>query len=268
MTITLITHDTEPRKLIEDESETGYVSFVDNEYMRYQQQRFYEEGIWFQNQAMVRGWQNYQFNRETRRFEVMRRLRVQGRPRRIVNKMQPYHNKNLARLTQTPPTISIQPSSTSDIDTQNTKLEEAIIEHDSREMGILKIYDNLADYTLLNCTAFLHVYWDATLGPPIPGTKHHQGDVMWEVIPAFRLMGEFEANDTEDLERFQKISIRPVNYIWRKFGVRVEPEQINNVSLSFHDRMSTFGNSGSSGTDENNEPSAILKEWSGHHRGQ
>ena len=164
-------------------------------------------------------------------------------PKEMFNHISPILETRLAKLSRVRPHMHVRPTSADEVDILSAKLSTALL--DSSAMRA-RLDEKIAEATLWSevCgTSFFHVAWNPTAGCVIGETEDGKpifsGDIEIEVCPPFELFPDSSAaKDIFDCDSLVHAKAVPVSEIEQKFGVVVEPEDIDVFTF---DRANDFG---------------------------
>lgn len=214
--------------------------------------RIAHEGIWMQNMAAVLGFQNLQWNAAARSFQPINRASGYMRKNRImVNKILPYLQIRLAKLTKNPPKYEIRPNDSTQEAKDNARLKSDILDAKWEDLQINVLRQELVMITEEYGHAYLALFWDETKGElmhdPITGEMDFEGDIRVDVLTPFEIFPDPLATSFDQAKYWISAKVKPISYFRDQFpekGQEVKPEEVWLLSAQYQARVNTMNTRG------------------------
>lgn len=174
--------------------------------------------------------------------------------REVFNHIAPLVEIRLAKLSRIRPEMTVVPASAEDKDVAAAKLSKKILKFIQNSKNISHVLSQATKWSEICGTAFYKVTWNGAMGEVFAkdenGVEIKDGDVEISCITPFEIFPESSTcQDLEDCQTLICAKALPVSHIFEKWGVSVDPEEINVFSLSL--------GSGTGGLGYNSASSAI-----------
>jgi hypothetical protein len=222
--------------------------------------RVAHEGIWMQNMASVLGFQNLKWNAQLRSFQpVNKPLNGVRRNRITVNKMLPYLQNRLAKLTKNPPKLEVRPNDSTQQAKDNARFKMDILTAKWEELGLNNaIRQDKVMMTEEYGHAYLGVFWDDSKGNLIPdpddetgATQMFEGDIRVDVMSPLEIFPDPMATSMEEAKFWIRAKVRHISYFRDQYGDKgkaVKPEEVWLHSAQQQARINTMNPRGGGGS--------------------
>ena len=199
---------------------------------------------WFLNIANYVGNQNIVFNRAAAKFLVP--IAPSWRVRLIVNKILPIARIQMAKLILMKLIPYVVPSTRSESDQGAAKTSTKLVKSIHENEDFNDIYRSLIHWLVLTGNVWLFPLYDETAGREVidfetdtngeplldeQGQKVQfsfmTGDLMFDLADPFEVIPDFSVTNFKEMSGIVKRKPRSVKYIKDKYGVEVQPENLN-----------------------------------------
>jgi len=249
--------------------EKDLVKLVQGKLDSYKKRAFALEKQWWLNLAFFLGYQWVKYS-EVERKLVDRRPKEKTRVRLTANHILSLILSLLAKMTANEPAMQVLPNTSSEEDRQAARLGSQAIKWLWKKIEMADVQEELILGSLIFGMNYLKVYWDPLaeeafsveafdeLGNPIT-QQIHLGQVAAEVVPPFALAVDPLAKSFKQVKWVIQSSIRSVEEIEERTGIKVEPEK---SVPSFEARLMALYNSfGASQPAAEMEDAALWNEY-------
>jgi len=232
--------------------ERELVKLVQEKLDNYKKRAFVLEKQWWLNLAFFLGYQWVKYSEVERRL-VDRRPREKARVRLTANHILSLTLSLLAKMTANEPAMQVLPNTSSEEDKQAARLGSQAIKWLWKKIEMADVIEELTLGSLIFGINFLKVYWDPLaeeaftveafdeLGNPTT-QEIHLGQVASDVVPPFALAIDPLAKTFKQAKWVVQCSIRSVEEIEERTGIKVEPEkQVPSLETKLLTLYNSFG---------------------------
>jgi len=179
---------------------------------------------WYKNLAYLKGLQWLDYYNNSRSLTETREVswRVKG----VFNKLFPLWLTQTSNLINFIPNITSRPTNSSTEDKLNADLSRRLLQAYWRSEHFQDNIDKWSEWKTGCTMAFILPLWDGRSGKEIdPGV--FTGDISIEIASPFEIILDYSEQDIDKISRFMRVSVRNVEYLSQKYGVKVQPEEIS-----------------------------------------
>lgn len=213
--------------------------------------RIAHEGIWMQNMASVLGFQNLFWNVNSRSFQPINRAGGAMRRNRItVNKMLPYLQNRLAKLTKNPPKYEVRPEDSTQEAKDNARFKMDILQAKWEDLDINNSRQDLVMMSEEMGHSYMGVFWDDTKGQfvidPETNEEMFEGDMRVDVISPLEMFPDPLATCFEECKYWIRAKVRPLTYFKDQYpnGDQVKEEEVWLLSAQMQARINAMNTRG------------------------
>lgn len=215
--------------------------------------RVQNEVKWFTNTAYLMGFGDVIYDPQLGGFKSTSGLFLNpGKKSNIyVNKILPYAQNRLSRLTKSKPKYKVRPESNDAQDKESSRLSEQVLDMiwDNQAMQN-KIQDLYMSFQTAG-HSYLKCYWDSQAGKeilnPETGSIEKEGDIRIDLVSAFEVFPDPMAKSFEECHYLIHCKVRRLDYFKTHFdrGEEVKPESMEWLqSLNFESKINSMTQSG------------------------
>lgn len=220
------------------ETESGLVSFVNEEHTRRESERMYYELQWRLNIAFIEGRQYVDINPAAQTLQEIPKLYI-WQEREVFNQIAPIVETRIARISRLRPILKVRPGTNEQRDIRAAKVGSAVLKNIYYEQGIQNLMNEIYAWMEACGSAFFKNIWDPNAGPVVGYEAGEQGNVEIRegdldviVVPPQEVFPD--SNFRQSVEACRSIihvKLYHVDEIKDTWDVKVEPDDAQAMKL-------------------------------------
>ena len=156
--------------------------------------------------------------------------------RRVFNHIAPTVDARLAKLEKMRPSLRVRAFSDEDGDLKAAKLATGILSYAQERIAFGQTVSNATMWSEVCGSAFYKIAWDEKAGKQVcvdeNGEAVYEGEVRVDAVSPFEIFPDrMNAEGLEDIDSLIHAKVVSVDYIFEKFGVALQGQEISDLTL-------------------------------------
>ena len=156
--------------------------------------------------------------------------------RRVFNHIAPTVDSRMTKLARLTPTLRVRAFSDEDGDLKAAKLATGVLNYVQDKIGFSGIVARANLWSETCGSVFYKVTWDEKGGRQVAVTEDgepvYEGEVAVTVVPPFEIFPDrLSAENLDEVESVIHAQVVPVDYLFEKFGVKIEGKVVDELSV-------------------------------------